>query len=69
MKIRPAAGRLDQEHQRQVLDAGSFNVLEADAFAGEGVLENIHPTNAACCLYAADAAVHVKFEDEASDNP
>jgi Carboxypeptidase regulatory-like domain len=26
----------------QVLDAGTFNVLEADALAGEGVFENIH---------------------------
>jgi hypothetical protein len=53
----------------QVLDAGSFNVLEADAFAGEGVLENIHPEERRLLSYAADAAVHVKFEDEASDNP
>src|SRR5256886_1095640 len=53
----------------QVLDAGSFNVLEADAFAGEGVLENIHPDERRLLSYAADAAVHVKFEDEASDNP
>jgi hypothetical protein len=53
----------------QVLDAGSFNVLEADAFAGEGVLENIHPEELRLLSYAADAAVHVKFEDEASDNP
>src|SRR5207249_8570808 len=52
----------------QVLDAGSFNVLEADAFAGEGVLENIHPDERRLLSYAADAAVHVKFEDEASDN-
>jgi hypothetical protein len=53
----------------QVLDAGSFNVLEADAFAGEGVLENIHPEERRLLSYAADAAVHVRFEDEASDNP
>jgi len=30
----------------QVLDAGSFNVLEADTFAGEGVLENNPPGRA-----------------------
>jgi len=53
----------------QVLDAGSFNVLEAEAFAGEGVLGNIHPDERRLLSYAADAAVHVKFEDEASDNP
>jgi Carboxypeptidase regulatory-like domain len=48
----------------QVLDAGTFNVLEADAFAGEGVLENIHPDERRLLSYAADSAVHVKYEDE-----
>jgi len=47
-----------------VLDAGTFNVLEADAFAGEGVLENIHPDERRLLSYAADSAVHVKYEDE-----
>ncbi|HEV2716709.1 MAG TPA: carboxypeptidase regulatory-like domain-containing protein, partial [Terriglobales bacterium] len=50
----------------QVLDAGTFNVLEADAFAGEGVLENIHPDERRLLSYAADSAVHVKYEDESN---
>ena len=51
----------------QVLDAGTFNVLEADAFAGEGVLENIHPDERRLLSYAADSAVHVKYEAESNE--
>jgi hypothetical protein len=53
----------------QVLDAGSFNVLEADTFAGEGVLETIHPDERRLLSYAGDAAVHVKFSDDSSEKP
>jgi hypothetical protein len=53
----------------QVLDAGSFNVLEADAFAGEGVLETIHPDERRLLSYATDAAVHVKYSKESSEKP
>ncbi len=53
----------------QVLDAGSFNVLESDTFAGEGVLETIHPDERRLLSYAADAAVHVKYSDESSEKP
>jgi hypothetical protein len=53
----------------QVLDAGSFNVLEAETFAGEGVLETIHPGERRLLSYAGDAAVHVKYTDESSEKP
>jgi len=53
----------------QVLDAGSFNVLEAETFAGEGVLETIHPDERRLLSYAGDAAVHVKYSDESSEKP
>lgn len=53
----------------QVLDAGSFNVLEADTFAGEGVLETIHPDERRLLSYAGDAAVHVKYSDKSSVRP
>jgi hypothetical protein len=53
----------------QVLDAGSFNVLEAEAFAGEGVLETIHPDERRLLSYAGDAAVHVKYSEESSEKP
>jgi Carboxypeptidase regulatory-like domain len=53
----------------QVLDAGSFNVLEADTFAGEGVLETIHPDERRLLSYASDAAVHVKYSEDSSEKP
>jgi hypothetical protein len=53
----------------QVLDAGTFNILEGDTFAGEGVLESIHPDERRLLSYAADTAVHVKSEDESNDEP
>ena len=53
----------------QVLDAGSFNVLEADTFAGEGVLETIHPDERRLLSYASDAAVHVKYSEDSTDKP
>jgi len=53
----------------QVLDAGSFNVLETETFAGEGVLETIHPDERRLLSYAGDAAVHVKYSAESSEKP
>jgi hypothetical protein len=53
----------------QVLDAGSFNVLEADAFAGEGVIETIHPDERRLLSYAGDSAIHVKYSSDASERP
>lgn len=53
----------------QVLDSGSFNVLEADTFAGEGVLETIHPDERRLLSYAGDAGVHVKYTADSSEKP
>jgi hypothetical protein len=53
----------------QVLDSGSFNVLEADTFAGEGVLETIHPDERRLLSYAGDAAIHVKYSADESERP
>jgi len=53
----------------QVLDAGSFNVLESDTFAGEGVLETIHSDERRLLSYAGDAAVHVKYSEDSSEKP
>jgi hypothetical protein len=53
----------------QVLDAGSFNVLESETFAGEGVLETIHPDERRLLSYAGDAAVHVKYSEESNAKP
>lgn len=53
----------------QVLDSGTFNILEGDTFAGEGILESIHPDERRLLSYAADTAVHVKSEETSSDKP
>jgi len=53
----------------EILDAGTFNILEKDTFAGEGVLDAIHPGERRLLSYAADTAVHVVTEDQASDEP
>ncbi len=54
---------------RQVLDSGTFNILESGTFAGEGVLESIHPDERRLLSHAADTAVHIKHEEESSDKP
>lgn len=53
----------------QMLDSGTFNILEGGAFAGEGVLQSIHPDERRLLSYAADTAVHVNQEDEAMNQP
>ena len=53
----------------QMLDSGTFNILDGGAFAGEGVLQSIHPDERRLLSYAADTAVHVKQEDEAINQP
>ncbi len=53
----------------QILDDGTFNVLDADTFAGEGIMESIHPDERRLLSYAADPAVHVKPETLRSDKP
>jgi hypothetical protein len=53
----------------QVLDSGSFNILESDAFAGEGVMETIHPDERRLLSYAGDAAVHVKYSEDSTEKP
>ena len=51
------------------LDSGTFNILEKDTFAGEGILEPIHPDERRLLSYAADTAVRVTSEDESSERP
>lgn len=53
----------------QILDSGTFNIIESGTFAGEGVLDSIHPDERRLLSYAADTAVHVKREDEYTDKP
>jgi hypothetical protein len=46
------------------LDGGTFNILEEDSFAGEGIMEVLHPKERRLLSYAADTAVHVTGENE-----
>jgi hypothetical protein len=46
------------------LDGGTFNILEQDSFAGEGIMEVLHPGERRLLSYAADTAVHVTGENE-----
>jgi len=49
------------------LDGGSFNVLEGDAFAGEGLMDAIKPGEKRLLSYAADLGVLVEARQK-SDN-
>ena len=46
------------------LDGGTFNILEEDSFAGEGIMDVLHPGERRLLSYAADTAVHVTTESE-----
>ena len=53
----------------QILDSGTFNIIAGGTFAGEGLLESIHPDERRLLSYAADTAVHVKHEDQSAARP
>jgi hypothetical protein len=48
------------------LDGGSFNLIDSDAFAGEGMLQTVHPDERRLISYAADPAVRIvdRMQDE-----
>lgn len=51
------------------LDSGTFNVIEDNAFAGEGLIEPLKPEERRLLSYAVDQAVRVESEDEAESKP
>jgi hypothetical protein len=53
----------------QILDSGTFNIVDGDTFAGEGLIETVHPDERRLLSYAADTAVRVTSEAEAKDLP
>ena len=53
----------------QMLDSGSFNIIEGNTFAGEGVLEVLHPDERRLLSYAGDSALHVKTLTDSSSGP
>lgn len=49
------------------LDGGTFNVLESDAFAGEGLIDPVKPGEKRIISYAADQGVRITAEGSDED--
>jgi hypothetical protein len=49
-----------ENKSKLTLDSGSFSIFESGEFAGEGLLDPIHPGEKRLLSYAADQAVRVK---------
>jgi len=52
-----------ENKSKLTLDAGSFTIFESGEFAGEGLLDPIHPGERRLLSYAADQATRVKVAD------
>jgi hypothetical protein len=52
-----------ENRSKLTLDSGSFSIFESGEFAGEGLLDPIHPGEKRLLSYAADKAVKVKIEE------
>ena len=51
------------------LDSGTFNIIDSGTFAGEGLIETVHPNERRLLSYAADTAVRVTSSYESKDLP
>lgn len=51
------------------LDSGTFNIVDNGTFAGEGLIETVHPNERRLLSYAADTAVRVTSQPESRDLP
>ncbi|HWR34711.1 MAG TPA: DUF4139 domain-containing protein [Clostridia bacterium] len=51
------------------LDGGTFNIVDGDAFAGEGILTQLHPDERRLVSYAADTALRVHVETRSMNRP
>ena len=52
-----------ENKSKLTLDSGSFSIFESGEFAGEGLLDPIHPGERRLLSYAADQAMRVKVID------
>jgi hypothetical protein len=52
-----------ENKSKLTLDSGSFSIFEAGEFAGEGLLDPIHPGEKRLLSYATDQAVRVKVTE------
>jgi hypothetical protein len=55
-----------ENKSKLTLDSGSFSIFESGEFAGEGLLDPIHPGEKRLLSYAADQAVRVKVTNRES---
>ena len=55
-----------ENNSKLTFDNGNFSVFESGAFAGEGLLDPIHPGEKRLLSYAIDQAVHVRIHPELS---
>jgi hypothetical protein len=51
------------------LDSGSFNIIENNAFAGEGLIEALKPAEKRILSYAVDQGVRVEEHNEVESRP
>jgi hypothetical protein len=51
------------------LDSGTFNIIDGDAFAGEGLIETVHPKERRLISYAADPALRITMDSDSSNHP
>jgi hypothetical protein len=56
-----------ENKSRLTLDSGSFSIFENGEFAGEGLLDPIHPGEKRLLSYAADQAMRVKVTNRKGD--
>ncbi len=53
-----------ENSSRLTFDRGSFSIFESGVFAGQGLLDPIHPGEKRLLSYAADQAIRVRVETE-----
>jgi hypothetical protein len=51
------------------LDSGTFNIIDRGTFAGEGLLQTVHPDERRLLSYAADTAVRVTSQSDFKNQP
>ena len=66
-ETRPLRALWLENTSKLTFDNGNFSVFESGAFAGEGLLDPIHPGEKRLLSYAADQAVRVRPAHEATD--
>lgn len=51
------------------LDSGTFNIVDQNTFAGEGLIDEVHPAERRLISYAGDSALRVTMVQQSSEKP